>query len=89
MVVFEDIQDIRDWLDPLDFDAFWSAIEPWAIFEGGDRAHFDQVLSRGITDVDTVLICLKAEARVALTERFGLKERCYVPTDAQYLRKVH
>ena len=89
MIVFEDIQDIRDWLEPLDFEALWEAVEPWAIFEGADRAHFDQILASGVTDTETMLTCLKAEVRLALTDRLGLEERHYEPTDAKYLRHVH
>lgn len=89
MVVFEDIQDIRDWLEPLNYGAFWDAVAFWNIYTGADRAHFDGLLASGVTDTDTVLNCLKAEVRLTLTERFGLEERCFEPPDAQYLHRVH
>ena len=89
MIVFEDIQDIRDWLDPLGYDAFWEAIACWNIYTGADRAHFDQVLARGVTDADTMLTCLKTEVRLTLTDRFSLGERSFEPPDAKYLHRVH
>lgn len=89
MVVFEDIQDVEEWLAPLGFDAFWEAVDPWNIYAGADRPHFDEILAKGVTDLDTMLTCLKAEVRMELTARFGLKERYIVSTDAQYLRRVH
>ena len=29
MVIFEDIQDVEEWLEPLDYVAFWDAVEPY------------------------------------------------------------
>lgn len=89
MIVFEDIQDIRDWLDPLDYTAFWEAIASWNIYTLADRTHFDGLLANGVTDVDTMLTCLKAEVHLNLTDRFGLEERCFEPPDAKYLHRVH
>ncbi|MGC3939941.1 hypothetical protein ACOTTU_19215 [Roseobacter sp. EG26] len=89
MIAFEDIQDVEDWLGPLGYDAFWDAVAPWGIYAGADRAHFDEVLVKGVTDVDTMLTCLKAEVRMEMTTRFDLKERYYAPTTVQYLRHVH
>lgn len=89
MVIFEDIDDVRGWLGPLDYAAFWEAIEPYAIFEGADRAHCDATIAQGIAPEDTVLSCLKAIARLALTERFDLKERVYEPVTEQYLATTH
>lgn len=89
MVIFDDIEDVRDWLAPLDYGAFWEIIAPYAIFAGGDRAHCDATIAQGIAPEDTVLTCLKAMARVALTERFDLRHRIYEPTDRQYLTRVH
>lgn len=89
MVIFEDIEDVQDWLEPLDFVAFWEAVAPYSIFALDDRAHFDGVIARGVTSQETVLTCLKAEARMALTERFGLTHRIYDPADRPYLTRVH
>lgn len=89
MIAFEDIDDVQEWLEPLDYRAFWDAVAPWNLFDAADREHFDKVLADGVTDLETMLICLKAEVRMALTERFGLKDRIYTPPDAKYLTSVH
>lgn len=89
MVVFEDIQDVQDWLDPLDYIAFWSAIEPWNIFEDADRAHCDQTIADGVSPQETVLYCMKGMARMELIQRFDLKPRAIEPVDGQYVRRVH
>ncbi|MEM7530453.1 MAG: hypothetical protein AAF416_22940 [Pseudomonadota bacterium] len=89
MIAFEDIDDVEAWLAPLDYDAFWDAIAPWAVFDREDRAHFDGVIARGVTSEETVLTCLKAAVRLELTARFGLKDRVYEPVERQYLRRTH
>lgn len=89
MIAFEDIDDVQEWLEPFGYDAFWEAVAPWNVFDAMDRAHFDKVLAHGVTDLETMLICLKAEVRIALTDRLGLKDRVYMPTDAKYLKAIH
>lgn len=89
MVVFEDIQDVQEWLEPFEIDAFWDAVAPWAVFTGDERAHYEQVLAKGEVCPDLVLTCLKGMTRMELQMRFGLKDRTYEPPDAQYLRRVH
>ena len=89
MEIFDDIDDVEAWLALLDYPDFWQAIEPWKIFEGGERAQCDATIASGIAPQDTVLFCMKAMARLALTERFGLERRIYEPVDAQYVATTH
>ena len=89
MIVFEDIQDIRDWLQPMDYTALWQAAAPYQVFAEDDREHFDGLIIQGEVPQDTILECLKTSVRLALTEQFGLQERMYEPVTAQYLRTTH
>lgn len=89
MVVFEDIQDVEEWLAPYDYAGFWTAVAPWRVFTGDERAHYDKVMADGKVDPETVLFCLKDMACMELRARFGLKDRTFEPEDAQYLRRVH
>lgn len=89
MVVFEDIQDIEEWLAPFDLDGFWEAVTPWDVFTGEDRARFERILSKRTVSEAKLLFCLKGMVCFELTTRFGLKDRLYEPPDAQYLRSVH
>ena len=89
MVVFEDIQDVEEWLAPCDYADFWTAVAPWAIFSGAERAHYDQVMADGEVNPDKVLHCLKDMAMMELRTRFGLKDRTHEPPDFQYLRRTH
>ncbi|MEM1410617.1 MAG: hypothetical protein AAGG79_07740 [Pseudomonadota bacterium] len=89
MVVFEDIQDIEEWLAPYDYAGFWQAIAPWQVFAGDDRAHYDQVIADGEVCPDLVLTCLKEMVRLDLTQRFDLRDRTYESPHAKYLRRVH
>ena len=89
MTMFEDIQDVEEWLAPFDYAGFWTAVAPWNIFSSAARAHYDQVMADGEVDPETVLYCLKGMARIELQIRFDLRDRLYEPPDAQYLRSVH
>lgn len=89
MIVFEDIQDVQEWLEPLALDAFWDAVAPWSVFSGDERAHYEQVLVDGEVCAEKVLFCLKNMARVELQMRFDLRDRTYEPPDAKYLRSRH
>ena len=89
MVIYEDIEDVETWLDPLDYIEFWKEIADWRVFALGDREHCDDQIARGIVDQETVLYCLKAQARITLPQRFGLKPRIIEPTAAKYLASTH
>ena len=89
MIAFEDIQDIEEWLEPVDYADFWDVVAPWEVFGPEDRDHCDGVIARGISPIETVLFCLKVMVRLELTDRFGLKDRVYEPVDMQYLRRTH
>ena len=89
MDFFDDIDDVKDWLEPLDYVAFWDAVAPYGIFPEADRIHCDRIIADAIVPEDTVLYGLKAMARMALTDRFDLDYRIYEPVDAQYLASTH
>jgi len=89
MVIFEDIQDVQEWLQLFDIEAFWEAVAPWQVFSSEDREHYDTVIAEGEVCPDLVLTCLKEMVRMELTERFNLSDRTYEPPDAKYLRRVH
>ncbi|MEM7746414.1 MAG: hypothetical protein AAF409_22195 [Pseudomonadota bacterium] len=89
MVVFEDIQDIEEWLAPLGYVALWEATAPWEVFSEDDRDHCDGLIAAGKVAQDAILFGLKAMVRLELTARFGLKDRIYDPVDRQYLLTTH
>ena len=89
MVVFEDIQDVEEWLAVHDYAGCWEAVAPWAVFTDDEQAHYDQVMADGHIDPMTVLFCLKDIACLRLRTRLGLKDRMFPPPDAQYMQSVH
>ncbi|GFE50529.1 hypothetical protein So717_22820 [Roseobacter cerasinus] len=89
MVVFEDIQDVEEWLADHDYAGFWKAIALWNVFTGDERAHYDDVIAEGVVCPDLVLSCLKEMVRLDLSQRFDLKDRTFTPPDAQYLTSLH
>ena len=88
MVVFEDIQDVEEWLKPLDYIAFWDAVEPYHLVLQ-DREHCDGLIARGEVGADLILSGLKYMAVMELRMAFNLKDRIYEPTVAKYLMSTH
>ena len=72
---FEFIEDVEEWLEPMGYETFWQAIEPYGIFGPEDRAHCDRTLEDGIAPMDTVMAVTKAMFRWELTLACDLKVR--------------
>jgi len=89
MVVFEDIQDVEDWLDPLEYVAFWEAVAPYRIFSIADRDHCDRLIAGGKVRQETILEGIKGMARSGLIDRFDLQHRRYDTHVDQGLRSLH
>lgn len=78
MVVFEDIQDVKEWLAPLEYVAFWVAVAPYSLILQ-DRDHCDELIASGELDTSLALRVLKGLAEMELARAFGLKDRFYHP----------
>ena len=78
MVIFEDIQDVKEWLRPLDYLAFWEAVEPYRLTLQ-DRDHCDELIASGKVDATLILEVLKGLAEMELASAFGLNWRAYHP----------
>lgn len=78
MVVFQDIQDVKEWLEPLDYIEFWEAVEPYDLTLQ-DRDHCDDLIASGKVEATLILEVLKGLAEMELSKAFGLKWRTYHP----------
>lgn len=78
MVVFQDIQDVKEWLEPLDYIEFWEAVEPYDLTLQ-DRDHCDDLIASGEVETTLILEVLKGLAEMELSKSFGLKWRTYHP----------
>jgi hypothetical protein len=88
MVVFQDIQDVEEWLEPLGYIAFWEAVAPYNL-SLLDRDHYDGLIASGKVDSEQWLSALKIMAMMELRLMFNLKDRIAEPVTAQYLRSIH
>lgn len=88
MVVFEDIQDVEEWLEPHDYIAFWEAIAPYRLGLD-DREFCDGLIAGGKMTQEKLLDTLKALTVMELSARHALKDRVTIPQSAQYLMSVH
>jgi len=89
MIIFEDIQDVEEWMADQTYATIWEATAPWGIFDADYRAFCDQLISSGKAEQDTVLTGLRIMVRLTLAARFALTDRVHEPTDAQYLASMH
>jgi len=88
MVIFQDIQDLEDWLEPKDYVQFWEAVEPYG-FSMQERDHCDGLIVGGEVDPNLILSGLKFMAIMELSLSLSLKDRVHEPFTAQYLNSVH
>lgn len=88
MVVFQDIQDVEEWLEPLDYIAFFEAIAPYRLGVD-DREHCDGLIAGGIATTEGLLDVLKFMARMELRVMFDLRHRIPEPPVVKYLMSVH
>jgi hypothetical protein len=89
MVIFQDIQEVEEWLEPLDYIAFWEAIAPYDVITMADRDHCDGLIAGGKVKQDLILSCLKRVARNNLADCLGLKHRVRQTLAVQSLTSVH
>ena len=88
MLMFQDIQDVEEWLAPLDYIAFWDAIAVHNLTLQ-DRDHCDGLIAGGKVTQEVVLNVLKFMAGRELSERHGLRHRIPLPVTYQYLGSTH
>ena len=80
---FKHIDDIEDWLEPMDYETFWKEIKPFclALFP---REKCDTDIANGATDEETALYIMKNFARMELTSILKLEWRIDVPMMAMH-----
>lgn len=74
MNLFEDMDDVEEWLERLDYEAFWRGIAPFGL-DLQPREDCDRQIASGAIDEVTVLFVLKGMARLELIERYRLPPR--------------
>ena len=73
---FSYINDIEDWLEPMDYETFWEEIRPYCLVML-PREKCDADIESGV-DEETVLYVLKNFARLELASILKLEWRCDV-----------
>lgn len=71
------INDIEDWLEPMDYETFWEEIRPYCLVML-PREKCDSDIEGGV-DEETILYVLKNFARLELASILKLQWRCDVP----------
>ncbi len=76
MVVFEDYEEVEDWLSPLSYISFWEAVADHNLFSIAERDHCDGLIASGTVQIEPILTGLKLIACDKLQRRYGLPFRC-------------
>ncbi len=71
---FRDINDIVEWLEPMDYEMFWKEIKPFCLVML-PRKKCDADIASGATDEETVLCVMKSFARMELASILKLEWR--------------
>lgn len=79
MELFNDMEDVEEWLEPLDYEGFWKETAVFQLTEIEPRASCDRQIADSSVDKETVLYVLKGMARLELVRRYALKTREIVP----------
>ena len=88
MIIFQDNQDVQDWLQDLDYIAFWEAVAPYDLTLQ-DREMCDGLIASGKVEPGLILQGLKFLAQRELAQKFDLRRRYYEPPSEKYLTSVH
>jgi hypothetical protein len=80
MEPFVDMEEVEEWLEPLDYRMFWKEIARFELDLEPRESCDAQIASHSI-DEKTVLFVLKGMARLQLVERFHLRPRASMPFD--------
>ena len=80
---FKHIDDIEDWLEPMDYETFWEEIKPFCLVLF-PREKCDTDIANGATDEETALFIMKNFARMELTSILKLEWRIDVPMMAMH-----
>lgn len=75
MQKFEDQIELEEWLECLDYEAFWEETDPYGL-NIAERNHCECEIARGI-DKDLILNCLKGMKRIEIVKEQNLKPRYY------------
>ena len=75
---FKYINDIEDWLKPLDYQAFWEEVGPYNLTLQ-PRDHCDREIASGLVTEQVVLDVLKIMVRIELGRILGLERRAELP----------
>jgi hypothetical protein len=78
MAQFTYIDDVEDWLAPMDYDGFWYAVAPYNLVLQ-DKDHCDRQIEEGIVEQALVLDVLKSMARIELTQILKLHRKMPTP----------
>jgi len=78
MKKFKYVEDVEEWLAPMDYQTFWFVIAPYDLVLQ-TREHCDREIAEDNAEADIVLEVLKHMAQMELREKLGLKRREVTP----------
>lgn len=75
---FKYVEDVEDWLKPMDYQGFWVAVAPYNLVLQR-REHCDSQITSGEIDLETVIYVLKHMAQTEISQNLGLERKPITP----------
>ena len=75
---FKYVEDVEDWLKPMDYQGFWVAVAPYNLVLQR-REHCDNQIANGEIDLETVIYVLKHMAQTEISQNLGLERKPITP----------
>jgi len=75
---FKYVEDVENWLAPMDYQTFWIVIAPYNLVLQ-TREHCDWEIAEDNAEAEIILEVLKHMAQMELREKLGLKRREVTP----------
>ena len=78
MKKFKYVEDVENWLEPMDYRGFWVAVAPYDLVLQR-REHCDAQLASGEIDLETITYVLKHMAKTEICQKQGLVRKPIPP----------
>lgn len=75
MTIFKSVEDVVEWLEPMEWEEFWETIHALSIPPLNTKENCEAQIARGEVTADLILECSKGHVRMEMTRILKLQHR--------------